>query len=143
MAMQIHAAAAVVVAVLQELSPLGSRLLSGIALTSRWHVLALLQPVVLAPGQQLCWEGQPAQHIWLMQVGDPADGCGFLGIAAASMLAKLHIEFFGVPVVTNKCYLCRIKSCSCNRVKVICVYAFLVVAAHPALYPAGGFSGGA
>jgi hypothetical protein len=55
-------------ALLQELSPLGSRLLAGIPRTSRWHVLALLQPVVLAPGQQLCWAGQPAEHIWLMQV---------------------------------------------------------------------------
>ncbi|WIA15889.1 hypothetical protein OEZ85_012638 [Tetradesmus obliquus] len=54
---------------MQELSPLGSRLLAGVPLTSRWHVLALLQPVALAPGQQLCWEGQPAEHIWLMQEG--------------------------------------------------------------------------
>lgn len=53
---------------LQELSPLGSRLLFGIPEQARWHVLALLQPVVLAPGQQLCWEGLPAEHIWLLQV---------------------------------------------------------------------------
>lgn len=53
---------------LQELSPLGSRLLCGIRRQACWHVLALLQPVVLAPGQQLCWKGQPAECLWLMQV---------------------------------------------------------------------------
>jgi hypothetical protein len=52
----------------QPLTPLLTRLLAGCTSHEVWHLLALLQPLPLAPGHTLCWQGDEAQHLWLLQV---------------------------------------------------------------------------
>lgn len=42
------------------------------------RLLALLEPRPLAPGHMLCWQGEPATEIWLLQDGELVTLCGIL-----------------------------------------------------------------
>lgn len=53
---------------LQEVRPLGERLLRGVSPTDAVHVLAQFDVAPVCMGHTLCWEGEVADSIWLLQV---------------------------------------------------------------------------
>jgi hypothetical protein len=90
-----HLVAAIAAACVMQhgLSEVVGRLMKDIPATSAWHVLALLQPWPLPPGQQLCWEGEPAEYIWLLQVREAAV-CG-LEAVGGQVVAALSCFYCG------------------------------------------------
>jgi hypothetical protein len=50
--------------------PLGEQLLSGVPAGDAVHVLAQLEVAPLCMGHSLCWEGDTADGVWLLQEGE-------------------------------------------------------------------------
>lgn len=53
-----------------EARPLGLRLLEGVAPRDAVHALAQLEVAPLCSGHALCWEGERADAVWLLQEGE-------------------------------------------------------------------------
>ncbi|GBF97890.1 voltage-gated potassium channel [Raphidocelis subcapitata] len=53
-----------------EVRPLGEQLLAGVSPGDAVHVLAQLDVAPLCVGHTLCWEGDAAEHVWLLQEGE-------------------------------------------------------------------------
>ena len=61
----------------QEVRPLGVQLLSSVAAPDAVHVLAQLEVAPLCVGHTLCWEGDTADSVWLLQARpQPRAGAG-------------------------------------------------------------------
>lgn len=55
----------------QEVRPLGVQLLCGVSPVDAVHVLAQLEVAPLCVGHTLCWEGDTADSVWLLQARRP------------------------------------------------------------------------
>ena len=53
---------------MQEVRPLGERLLEGVSPADAVHVLAQFEVAPLCIGHNLCWEGDTVESVWLLQV---------------------------------------------------------------------------
>jgi len=82
-----------------------------------------LQPWPLPPGHQLCWEGDPAEYIWLLQVKAGA-GLAAAGCCWAAAVSEHSIQKAQKDIESScACLLVAIHSGSSNGPRWQCLVA--------------------